>query len=98
MYRTILQTHCYTYICINVYIRKVSKVSIIYLFFMSSNNGTVVYPCLECGQTVRPRQEAIQCENCSFWQQRKCNTNITRECYWRAARAKKNYSGNVYHV
>ena len=40
--------------------------------FVSSNNGTVLYPCLECGQTVRLRQEAIQGENCSFWQHRKC--------------------------
>ena len=50
---------------------------------------TVVYPCLECGQTVRLRQEAIQCENCSFWQHRKCNTNITRECYQRAVRGEE---------
>ena len=57
--------------------------------FVSSNNGTVVDPCLECGQTVRPRQEAIQCENCSFWQHRKCNTNITRECYRRAVRGEE---------
>ena len=57
--------------------------------FVNYNNGTVVDPCLECGQTVRPRQEAIQCENCSFWQHRKCNTNITRECYRRAVRGEE---------
>ena len=57
--------------------------------FVISNNGTVVDPCLECGQTVRPRQEAIQCENCSFWQHRTCNTNITRECYRRAVRGEE---------
>ena len=47
----------------------------------ASNNGTVVDPCLECGQTVRPRLEAIQCENCSLWQHRTCNTNITRDSF-----------------
>ena len=49
-------------------------------------NGAVVDPCLECGQTVRPRQEAIQCENCSFWQHRICKTGITSHCYQRAVR------------
>ena len=49
-------------------------------------NGAVVDPCLECGQAVRPRQEAIQCENCSFWQHRICKTGITRHCYQRAVR------------
>ena len=29
-------------------------------FNEASNNGSVVNPCLGCGQTVRPRQEAIQ--------------------------------------
>ena len=55
---------------------------------MSNNtlNGAVVDPCLECGQTVRSRQEAIQCENCSFWQHRTCKTGITRNCYQRAVR------------
>ena len=60
------------------------------------NNGTVVDPCLECGQTVRPRQEAIQCQNCSLWQHRTCNTNITRDSYRKAVRGEKNY--NVYLV
>lgn len=26
------------------------------------NNGTAIYACLECDQTVSPRQEAFQCE------------------------------------
>ena len=58
---------------------------------MSDNtlNGAVVDPCLECGQTVRPRQEAIQCENCSFWQHRTCKTGITRHCYQRAVRGEE---------
>ena len=49
---------------------------------MSDNilNGAVVDPCLECGRTVRPRQEAIQCEICSFWQHRTCKTGITCYC------------------
>ena len=49
----------------------------------------VVDPCLACGQTVRPRQEAIQCENCSFWQHRTCNTGITREIYRKAVRGEE---------
>ena len=52
-------------------------------------NGTVVDPCVECGQTVRPRQEAIQCEKCSLWQHRKCNKNITRDSYRKAVRGEE---------
>ena len=49
----------------------------------------VVDPCLACGQTVRPRQEAIQCENCSFWQHRICNTGIMREIYRKVVRGEE---------
>ena len=55
----------------------------------NTQNGAVVDPCLECGQTVRPRQEAIQCEECSFWQHRTCKTGITRLCYQRAVRGEE---------
>ena len=56
-----------------------------YLMADNTQNGAVVDPCLECGQTVRPRQEAIQCEECSFWQHRTCkqalHVSVIRELY-----------------
>ena len=30
--------------------------------------------CLRCNSTVRPRQEAMQCDNCQRWQHRVCGT------------------------
>ena len=30
-----------------------------------------------CGSNVRPRQEALQCDQCSQWQHRLCNTGKT---------------------
>jgi hypothetical protein len=30
--------------------------------------------CLRCNSTVRPRQEAKQCDNCLRWQHRVCGT------------------------
>ena len=37
------------------------------------------YPCIDCGSNdyVRPRQEALQCDQCSQWQHRLCNTGKT---------------------
>ena len=35
------------------------------------------YPCIDCGSNVRPRQEALQCDQCSQWQHRLCNTDKT---------------------
>ena len=35
--------------------------------------------CIECCFAIRPRQEALQCKNCTFWQHRTCNTGITRD-------------------
>ncbi|XP_076086821.1 pygopus homolog 1-like [Mytilus galloprovincialis] len=35
------------------------------------------YPCVLCDQQVRPRQHALQCEDCDKWQQRLCNTGIS---------------------
>ncbi|CAC5364718.1 unnamed protein product [Mytilus coruscus] len=32
------------------------------------------YPCVLCDQQVRPRQHALQCEDCDKWQHRLCNT------------------------
>ena len=36
------------------------------------------YPCIDCGSNVRPRQEALQCDQCSQWQHRLCNTGKTK--------------------
>ena len=46
----------------------------------------VVDPCILCRKIVRPRQEAIQCEKCSFWQHRICNTGIDRNSYRQAVK------------
>ena len=35
------------------------------------------YPCIDCGSNVRLRQEALQCDQCSQWQHRLCNTGKT---------------------
>jgi hypothetical protein len=35
------------------------------------------YPCIDCGSNVRLRQEALQCDQCSQWQHRLCNTSKT---------------------
>ncbi|CAG2238865.1 unnamed protein product [Mytilus edulis] len=35
------------------------------------------YPCVLCDQQVRPRQHALQCEDCDKWQHRLCNTGIS---------------------
>lgn len=38
------------------------------------------HPCRACGQKVRPRQQALQCDACSGWHHRVC-TSITRQTY-----------------
>jgi hypothetical protein len=35
------------------------------------------YPCIDCCSNIRPRQEALQCDQCSQWQHRLCNTSKT---------------------
>lgn len=42
--------------------------------------------CLACGNDVRPRQEAIQCDACERWQHRTCGTGITRRDYLAACK------------
>eukprot|EP00057_Strongylocentrotus_purpuratus_P029385 XP_011683859.1 PREDICTED: uncharacterized protein LOC100890943 [Strongylocentrotus purpuratus] len=39
------------------------------------------FPCLQCGKEVRPRQQALECDSCSRWQHRLCNTGITLQQY-----------------
>ncbi|XP_052237866.1 uncharacterized protein LOC127849186 [Dreissena polymorpha] len=39
-----------------------------------------------CGQEVRPRQHAVECDWCNRWQHRKCGTGITQTAYREAMR------------
>lgn len=37
--------------------------------------------CIAFATSVRPRQEAVQCDGCNKWQHRTCNTGISRADY-----------------
>lgn len=37
--------------------------------------------CVYCGKEVRPRQQALNCDNCNRWQHRVCATSITQKEY-----------------
>ena len=37
--------------------------------------------CISCQQSVRPRQEGLQCDGCLRWQHRKCGTGIGQSDY-----------------
>ena len=37
--------------------------------------------CISCQQSVRPRQEGLQCGGCLRWQHRKCGTGIGQSDY-----------------
>ena len=50
-----------------------STSSIVNLFIMDL--------CISCKSTVRPRQEALQCDGCNRWQHRKCQTGISQAQY-----------------
>ena len=39
------------------------------------------YPCIECGNEVQPRRQALQCDDCGFWQHRICGTSIDQATY-----------------
>ena len=39
------------------------------------------YPCIECGNEVQPRRQALQCDDCGFWQHRMCGTSIDQATY-----------------
>ena len=43
--------------------------------------------CIACGKTVRPRQEALQCDGCNLWQHRTCGTGISRSDYRQAVKS-----------
>ena len=46
------------------------------------NKGSAIpYPCISCNREVRPRQEALECEQCTRWQHRICGTGITQTQY-----------------
>ena len=40
-----------------------------------------LHPCIECGNEVRPRKQALQCDDCGFWQHRICGTGIDQATY-----------------
>ena len=42
--------------------------------------------CVVCDAAVGARQEGLQCDLCSKWQHRKCNSGVTRELYRRLVR------------
>ena len=37
--------------------------------------------CIYCQQSVRPRQEGLQCDGCLRWQHRTCNTCVSQSEY-----------------
>ena len=43
---------------------------------MELRQKNVEYPCILCKRPVRPRQQAVECDNCYQWQHRTCNTGI----------------------
>jgi hypothetical protein len=51
-----------------------------------SENDPILYLCIECTSEVRPRREALQCEVCTRWQHRTCNTRISRAEYRQAVK------------
>ena len=40
-----------------------------------------VSACIACQQTVRPRQEGLQCGGCFRWQHRTCGTGVSQSDY-----------------
>ncbi|XP_078363743.1 uncharacterized protein LOC144647949 [Oculina patagonica] len=42
--------------------------------------------CIFCKEPVRERQQGVQCDGCSKWNHRTCNTGISQEAYRTAVR------------
>ena len=42
--------------------------------------------CVKCDLVVRPRQHALQCDDCDKWQHRICDTGISQQVYRRLMR------------
>ena len=42
--------------------------------------------CIACKESVRPRQQGLQCDGCFRWNGRVCNTGISLEVYCAAVR------------
>ena len=40
-----------------------------------------LYPCIECGNEVQPRRQALQGDDCGFWQHRLCGTSINQATF-----------------
>ena len=74
--------------------------------FMMDNNYAF------CSKTAKPRQDALQSNQCGKWQHRTCLTGITRVAYWQLERKENELSNwkcnicmkvsslsyNVYHL
>ena len=37
----------------------------------------MVFPCIQCGKEVRPRQHAVDCDWCGQWTHRQCGTGMS---------------------
>lgn len=46
----------------------------------------VGHPCISCSKEVRPQQHGIECDICTLWQHRTCNTGITQQQYRQAVK------------
>ena len=42
--------------------------------------------CIRCKETVRERQQALQCDCCERWQHRTCGTGVSQKHYREAVR------------
>ena len=38
--------------------------------------------CVVCYKLVKPRQQALQCDDCDQWQHRVCQTGLSQRQYW----------------
>ena len=48
---------------------------------MQKNYTMILFPCIMCGNEVRPRQQALQCDECGFWQHCICGTGVDQATY-----------------
>jgi hypothetical protein len=53
---------------------KYERHSLLILFI--PNLFIMLFPCVFCKQSVRPKQHALECESCFQWQHRLCNTGM----------------------
>ena len=68
------------------------KTMIYNMFLPELSLYTMASYCIECSETVRPRQEAVQCNDCEKWQHRKCGTGIDRDMYRRIVKGDETFT------